>query len=186
LGVRESSGETVFAFLDSLRDRFDPLVRLARSGQTVRFMLALLRAELTVLSLPESLSIDLEDLPPDSPELPGRLLAMVEAAARDMSEDKPIRPFTLNHGEVQCLPFFSSPRAAESFAKGYVQKVRRILPFQLYTAPGHHVLPTIATYDRVVLNLGTAASYELSSDDLHILRSALASDTESQRLWPDA
>ena len=163
----------MFDFLNSLRDRLDPLVRLGRSGNTARFIAALFEAaQLYVVSM-SAFSLDLSEAPPDAPDTGDKLAALMEAAAKESSSDEPMKPYTLDHGEVECLPLFSNPRAAESFIKTVVMQQGRIVPFQILCGTAADFLPSVAAYDRVILNPGTAASYEFSPADIDALRAAV-------------
>jgi hypothetical protein len=95
------------------------------------------------------------------------LLAVIEAAAKDLNDKETgFQPFTYNKSDVTVLPVFSSQQYAKEFIQVYVPRVNKIIPFQVLTVRGYHLVSSFVAVESVVLNDESKHQYELSSADI--------------------
>ena len=99
-----------------------------------------------------------------------QLLAEIERAAKDLSEDKAREPFVYERNGRRRLPFFTSNDYAQTFVGEYSKERNRVYPFELLAVKGSllaHVLPAC---DVLVMNDRSADEVELSEDDAAAIR----------------
>jgi hypothetical protein len=68
------------------------------------------------------------------------------------------------------MPLFTQQVFAQEFANAYVREVKRIMPFEVLTVEGRVLVPSFRDADAIVLNAGSKFEYELSAEDVALLR----------------
>jgi hypothetical protein len=99
-----------------------------------------------------------------------QLLAEIERAAKDLSEDKAREPFVYEKEGQRRLPFFTSNDCAQTFVGGYSKERDRVYPFQLLGVKGPLLAQILLACDVLVMNDRSADEVELSDDDAAAIR----------------
>ena len=99
-----------------------------------------------------------------------QLLAEIERAAKDLSEDKAREPFVYEKNGQRRLPFFTSNDCAQTFVGEYVKERNRCYPFQLLGVKGSLLAQLLPACDVLVMNDRSADEVELSDDDAEAIR----------------
>lgn len=156
----------MFGVLSRLFGGPDALTRGCRDPDRRAFAELFRRSSIAFLSLPAPFDRGLDP----STLSQEALLSLIEKATQDLSERKEFQPFCYTVGQARCLPLFSQEKFALQFVGEYVREVQRVLPFQMLTASGSALVPTIPGYDLVVLNDRTKHRYQLSAEDVALLQ----------------
>ena len=99
-----------------------------------------------------------------------QLLAEIERAANDLSDDKPCEPFVYERSGQRRLPFFTSNDYAQTFVGEYSKERNRVYPFQLLGVKGSLLAQVMPACDVLVMNDRSADEVELSDDDAAAIR----------------
>jgi hypothetical protein len=98
------------------------------------------------------------------------LLAEIKKVARDLSGREQFVPLCdIREGRKRML-LFTQQSFAQEFAHTYVREIKRIMPFEVLTVEGRVLVPGFRDTDSVVLNAGSKLEYELSAEDVALLR----------------
>jgi hypothetical protein len=136
----------------------DPLIELARSGDSSLFKETFCASEVFVVSKAGSITLDPESMTADD------LQEMMEEAAHEIAEERPFPAFTYGPEGREVLPVFSCREAAETFVRRYVQAVNRVIPFAIASLEGSSLLPFLDGTIRMTLNPLTDSELELPRD----------------------
>jgi hypothetical protein len=98
------------------------------------------------------------------------LLEKIRAAAKDLSEQEQFEPFCYARGSQSRMPLFTDQSLVEEFVQAYVKETKRIAPFQVLGVSGTTAATALGNADVVVLNDRTMLEYELSPDDVRLIR----------------
>lgn len=150
-------------FLDRLRASRHPLVQATRDPDRRRFARAFLDGDILVLSLPAGLALNPAELDE------AKLLALVEAGARDMAERSEFSPFLYVGEGREYVPIFTSHALAEQFVKAYVVEANVIVPFQVLQVRGADLVAAVRDGPAVVLNDMSRQRYEFSAADVEAI-----------------
>lgn len=107
------------------------------------------------------------------------LLENIRTVAKGFSEQERFEPYCYARGSQRRMPLFTDQNFVQEFARAYVRETKRITPFQVLGVDGTTAARALGNADVVVLNDGTASEYELSPDDIRLIRTALAFVMES-------
>ncbi len=154
----------MLGIIRSLLRRRDPLIELGRSGDSAAFARSFAEASLIFLSLPIPDSLDPVSMTSD------QLLELTEKAAKTVSEEAEIIPFTYREGAGEVFPIFTSEKAVNAFGQKYVLEVNRVFPFGFYTVAGRTLIPYLGQGPRAILNARNDVEYPLSDADIEALR----------------
>jgi hypothetical protein len=136
----------------------DPLIELARSGDTSLFKEAFCSSEVFVVSKAGSITPEAQSMTADE------LQSAVSEAARKVADGSPFEAFVYGPEGSQILPVFSCQEAAERFVRRYVRAANRVVPFVIASLEGVHVLPFLRGTVRMTLNPLSSTELELSRD----------------------
>lgn len=98
------------------------------------------------------------------------LLEKIRAAAKEFSGQEQFEPYCYVKGSQRRMPFFTDQSFVQEFARARVRETKRIMPFQVLGIDGTTAARALGNADVVVLNDGTASEYELSPDDIRLIR----------------
>jgi hypothetical protein len=141
--------------LSSLFGSRDPLSDLARQSDPHAFVTSLCRSDIVLLSVPFESRLDPDTMTQEE------FLADIEAAARNVAQNQTgFQPFTYDKSGKRVLPFFSTQKLAETFVTSYVNRVRKIIPFQVLTVRGDALADVRDAADCFVLNAETKSSQD--------------------------
>lgn len=139
------------------------LTELGRAGKSKAFAQLFVTSELLILSLPFPGSIDPATMSQE------QLLDLIQKAAKEMSQQTAITPFTYVEDSARLFPVFTTQEAAKSFLGQYSKKINRIVPFQMSSLLGKVLRPQVQTGGQTVLNPGGSDEYRLSAADVAAL-----------------
>lgn len=97
-------------------------------------------------------------------------LEKIRAQAKEFSEQERFAPYWYVKGTQRRMPIFTDQRFVQEFARARVRETKRIQPFQVLGFDGTTAARAIRNADVVVLNDGTASEYELSPEDIRLIR----------------
>ena len=103
-----------------------------------------------------------------------QLLAQIRSAAKDLSQREQFTPFCRMRGERKSLLVFTQQKFVQEFVQAYVRDAKRLMQFEILGVAGQTALRLLGGVDSIIFNPGTRCEYELSPEDLYILRT----------LWP--
>ena len=148
----------MFERLKRLFNVGDPLIELARSGESALFKEAFCSSEVFVVSKAGAGSLDPASMSGEDLE------SLIEEAARETAGEGPFHAFTYGPEGREILPIFSCRDAAEIFIRRYVKAVNRVIPFVVASLEGVELLPHLKGTIRVTLNPLTDDELELPRD----------------------
>lgn len=99
------------------------LTALGSSGDSPSFAARFVSSEVMVLSLPVNESLDSATMSADE------FLHLTEKVLKEMSEEKPVSPFTYASEMGHVLPIFTGQKAADHFVGRYSAEINRVVPF---------------------------------------------------------
>lgn len=162
------------ATLLSFLDRFDPLVRASRSGDSQRFLEILVKSRVWFIGTPALDGKEPSALPPEA------LASFVEQAAV-AAQNSEMKPWAYQAKGKLSLPFFTSQKLLETFLKSYVVEVNRIIPFQIGQLHFLHLLPFLLAADEAELNPRSSMFRPISADERAVLGSVVSGTSEGER-----
>jgi len=98
------------------------------------------------------------------------LLAQIRSAAKDLSQRQRFTPFCRVRGERKSLLLFTQQKFVKEFVQAYVREVKRLMQFEVLGVAGQMALRLFEGVDSVVFNPETKHEYELSAEDMYMLR----------------
>jgi len=98
------------------------------------------------------------------------LLAQIRSAAKDLSQRQQFTPFCRVRGERKSLLLFTQQKFVKEFVQAYVREVKRLMQFEVLGVAGQMALRLFEGVDSVVFNPETKHEYELSAEDMYMLR----------------
>jgi hypothetical protein len=98
------------------------------------------------------------------------LLAQIRSAAKDLSQRQQFTPFCRVRGERKSLLLFTQQKFVKEFVQAYVREVKRLMQFEVLGVAGQTALRLFEGVDSVVFNPETKHAYELSAEDMDMLR----------------
>ncbi len=150
--------------LNALRGS-DPLVRASRASDRQAFADLFGRSSILFLHLPPGLEGGLDpNLPQD------QLMAQIRKSAKDLSGREQFVPLCDTREGRKRMLLFTQQAFAQEFANAYVREIKRIMPFEVLTVEGKVLIPSFQNADSIVLNAGTKFEYELSLEDVALIR----------------
>jgi SseB protein N-terminal domain len=153
----------MFGFIKNLFNSVNVLPDAGVSGNKEEFVRLFLESDLTLLSLPVSESLELGNLTEDE------LIALVDEAARKVSEQTEIKLFTFHDGSTSFLPVFTGDEAARRFVEQYVSMVEKVIPFEVLEIKGRTLLNYIPSDAKLVVNPKNPSEYRLTVEDMEAL-----------------
>jgi len=97
-------------------------------------------------------------------------LEKIRAAAMGFSQQEQFKPFCYVRGSQKRMPLFTDQSFVKEFAEAYVRETKRIMPFQVLGVAGTTAASALGNADVVVLNDSTSHEYELSPEDVYLIR----------------
>ena len=143
----------------------DDLVSICRGEDRHKFAELFGRAQVLCVCLPPGLEKGID--PKISQE---ELLEKIRAAAKDFSQQERFEPFCYARGSQRRMPLFTDQSLVKEFAQAYVRETKRIAPFQVLGVVGTTAARALGNADVVVLNDSTRYEYELSPEDVRLIR----------------
>jgi hypothetical protein len=143
----------------------DALVRASRGSDRQAFADLFIRSSILFLHRPPGLEDGLEpNVTQDG------LLAQIKKSARDLSGRAQFVPLCNTREGRKRMLLFTQQTLVQEYAQARVRETKRIMPFEVLTVEGRVLVPVFRNADSVVLNPGSRAQYELSAEDVTLLR----------------
>ena len=143
----------------------DNLVAACRGEDRDKFAELFGRAQIFCICLPPGLEQGID--PKISQE---DFLENIRATAKDFSQQEQFEPFCYARGPQRRMPLFTDQSLVNEFAKAYFRGTKRIVPLQVLGVNGTVAARAIGNADVVVLNDSTRYEYELSPEDVRLVR----------------
>lgn len=156
--------------LDRLLDTLsgsDALMRASRGSDRQAFADLFVHSSILFLHLPPGLEGGL-----DPNVTQDELLAHIRKSAKDLSGREQFVPLSDTREGRKRLLLFTQQTFAQEYAQARVRETKRIMPFEVLTVEGRVLVPAFKNADSVVLNAGSTSEYELSAEDLALLRAS--------------
>jgi len=147
----------------------DALIRASKGSDRRAFADLFIRSLVLFLHLPPGLEGGLE---PNVTQ--DELLAHIRKSAKDLSGRKQFVPLCDTREGRKRMLLFTEQTFAKEYAQARVRETKRIMPFEVLTVEGRVLVPVFRNADSVVLNPGSKCDYELSAEDLALLRAGVS------------
>ena len=154
--------------LERLQDKLtgtDALIRAMRGSDREKFVEVFGHSNILFLQLPPGCENGLD--PGISQE---EMLAHLKACAEDLSRREQFTPLRIVRENRLLLLLFTQQEYVKKFAKDYVHQVHRIMPLGVLGVEGRVAVRMLDGIDAVVFNAGTKHEYELSPEDIYLLK----------------
>lgn len=148
----------------------DALIRASRGSDRHAFADLFNRSLIMFLHLPPGLEGGLD---PNIAQ--DELLAQIKKTANNLSGRGQFVPLCDTYEGRKRMLLFTQQSFAQEYAQARLRETKRIMPFEALTVEGRVLVPTFKNADCVVLNAGSKSEYELSAEDLALLRAACSS-----------
>jgi hypothetical protein len=142
-----------------------PLIRAGLGSDRQAFADLFVRSSILFLHLPPGLEGGL-----DPNVTKDELLAHIRKSARDLSGREQFAPLCDTSEGRKRMLLFTQQAFAQEFAQARVRETKRIMPFEVLEVEGRVLVPAFRNADSVVLNAGSKSEYELSAEDMALLR----------------
>jgi hypothetical protein len=143
----------------------DALIRASRRSNRQAFAELFGRSSITFLHLPPGLEGGLD--PKVTKE---EFLAHIRTAAKDLSGREKFSPLCQTRKGRNFMLLFTQQVLAQDYAHAYVRTIKRIMPFEVLTVAGSALVRSLGDDGAAVLNAESKFEYELSAEDIGILR----------------
>lgn len=143
----------------------DALIQASRSSDRRVFADLFGRSSILFLHLPPGLE---DGLDPNVTQ--DELLAHIKKSTKDSSGREQFVPLCDTREGRKRMLLFTQQSFAEEFANKDVREIKRIMPFEVLTVEGRVLVPAFRNSDRIVLNAGSKFEYELSVEDVALVR----------------
>lgn len=143
----------------------DNLVSACRGEDRQKFVELFGRTQIFFICLPPGLEKGID--PGITKEA---LLENIRTVAKGFSEQERFEPYWYVKGSQRRMPLFTDQSFVQEFARAYVRETKRITPFQVLGIDGTIAARALGNADVVVLNDGTTSEYELSPEDIRLIR----------------
>lgn len=97
-------------------------------------------------------------------------LKKIRADAKAFSQQEESEPFCYARGSLRRLPLFTDQSLVKEFAQAYVRGTKHVTSFQVLGVAGKTAACALGNADVVVLNDSTRYEYELSPEDVRLIR----------------
>jgi hypothetical protein len=101
------------------------------------------------------------------------LLGHIRKSAKDLSGQEQFVPLCDTREGRKRVLLFTQQVFAQEYAQARVRETKRIMPFEVLSVEGRVLVPTFRNADSVVLNPESRSQYELSAEDLALLRAGV-------------
>lgn len=156
--------------LERLHDKLtgtDALIRVMHGSDRREFAKVFGRSNILFLQLPPGSENGFD--PGISQQ---EMLARLRACAEDLSRREQFTPLRIMRENRLLLLLFTQQEYVKKFAQNYVRQVHRIMPFEVLTVEGRVAVRMLDNIDAVVFNAGTKHEYELSPEDIYLLKNS--------------
>lgn len=143
----------------------DALIRASRRSNRQAFAELFGRSSILFLHLPPGFEDGLD--PKVTKE---EFLAHVRTAAKDLSGREQFSPLCQARRGRHFMLLFTQQVLAQDYAHAYVRTIKRIMPFEVLTVTGSMVVRSLGDDGAAVLNAESKFEYELSAEDMGLLR----------------
>lgn len=141
------------------------LVSACRGGDRHKFAELFGRAQIFFICLPPGWEKGI-----DHSVSQDEFVDKIQALAKDFSQQEKFEPFCYAKGSQKRMPLFTNQILVSEFAQAYVRETKRATPFQVLGVSGTTAARVLGNADVVVLNDGTRYEYELSLEDVQLIK----------------